>query len=131
MRWRVVARRAGTTDVGRHYTRGAPADVTRLRTADLSGQVHAVVGALGPVYVGITTRLLDAGSVVVAAGRNDYLLDELQSSLGRPVGLITVNETPSTTEGAEALRQYISTNLGRLDGVVAHGGLVHSHPGHP
>ena len=69
--------------------------------------------------------------MVVAAGRNVDLLDELQSTLGRPVGLITVNETPSTTEGAEALQQYISTNLGRLDGVVAHGGLVHSHAGHP
>ena len=130
--WRRAAVRcAGAPDVRGHCSRCAPVDVTRLRTADLSGQVHAVVGALGPVYAGITTRLLDAGSVVVAAGRNVDLLDELQSTLGRPVGLITVNETPSTTEGAEALQQYISTNLGRLDGVVAHGGLVHSHAGHP
>jgi len=38
---------------------------TATRHANLAGQVHMLVGALGPVHVGLVTRMLDANSIVV------------------------------------------------------------------
>lgn len=101
------------------------------RQADLRGQVHLVVGALGPVYNGLVTQLINSGSTVVAASLSLEGLKMLQESLGNPVGLVCLNQSPSTEAGAADLVETLKRDLGRLDGVVAHGGLVHSHSGHP
>jgi len=58
-------------------------------------------------------------------------LEMLQETLGYPAGLVTINQSASTTDGAAEVVQIIKQEIGRLDGVVAHGGLVHSHPDHP
>ena len=85
----------------------------------------------GPVHTGLISRMLDAGSIVVAPSRKLDDLEMLQEALGYPAGLVTFNASPSTTDGAAAVVQMVKQELGRLDGVVAHGGLVHSHPDHP
>jgi len=85
----------------------------------------------GPVHTGLISRMLDAGSTVVAPSRKLDDLEMLQETLGYPAGLVTYNASPSTTDGAAEVVQMVKQELGRLDGVVAHGGLIHSHPDHP
>jgi len=101
------------------------------RNANLAGQVHMFVGDFGPVHTGLISRMLDAGSTVVAPSRKLDDLEMLQETLGYPAGLVTYNASPSTTDGAAEVVQMVKQELGRLDGVVAHGGLIHSHPDHP
>lgn len=105
--------------------------VNATRAANLSGQVHLLVGALGPVHVGLAARMLDANSTVVVPSRDLDHLEMFKEALGHPAGLVTVNQSASTSDGAAEVVDFIKHELGRLDGVVAHGGLVHSHAGHP
>jgi len=101
------------------------------RRANLSGQVHLLVGALGPVHVGLVTRMLDADSIVVAPSGKLEGLEMLQETLGYPAGLVTMHQSVSSSEGAMEVVSMIKQELGRLDGVVAHGGLVHARGDHP
>ena len=43
-----------------------------------------VIGRMGPIFQGVTARLLEAGAVVVAPSLNKAGLEELQNSLGQP-----------------------------------------------
>merc|ERR1719335_252187 len=96
------------------------------RHAKLSGQVHLVVGAINPVYQGLVSRLLDSGSVVVAPSANPERIEMLQESLGYPAGLVTIEHSMCTDQGAAEVARFLMQDLGRLDGVVAHGGLLQS-----
>lgn len=82
-----------------------------------------VVGRLGPIFQGVTARLLDAGAIVVAPSLDTTGLDELQNNLGRPAGLLTVQGTLARKDGAKHLTDIIKYEVGKLHGVVAHGGL--------
>merc|ERR1719379_1917695 len=92
------------------------------RNAKLSGQVHLVVGSFGPVYQGLVSRLLDAGSIVVAPSANPERIEMLQESPGYPAGLVTIEHSMCTDQGAAEVARFLMQDLGRLDGVVAHGG---------
>lgn len=82
-----------------------------------------VIGRMGPIFQGVTARLLEAGAVVVAPSLNKAGLEELQNSLGQPAGLLTVKGTLSHKDGAKELIDMVKYDVGKLHGVVAHGGL--------
>merc|ERR1719420_1473550 len=50
----------------------------------------------------------------------------LQESLGYPAGLVTIDQSMSTDQGAAEVARFLTQELGRLDGVIAHGGLLQS-----
>jgi len=82
-----------------------------------------VVGRLGPIFQGVTARLLDAGAIVVAPSLDKTALDELQDNLCNPAGLLTVQGTLAHKDGAKHLTDIVKYEVGKLHGVVAHGGL--------
>ena len=75
------------------------------------------------MFQGVATRFLEAGAIVVAPSLDENGLKDLQNNLGSPAGLFTVHGTFSNTEQANELVRIVKSEVGRLDMVVAHGGL--------
>lgn len=95
-----------------------------MRRANLAGQVHMVIGPLGPVSQGLVSQLLNAGSTVVMPSDKHDSIAILHETLNYPAGLVTIDQSMSTKDGAMEVLEFVKQELGRLDGVVAHGGLV-------
>lgn len=85
----------------------------------LNKRIALVAGGAGEIGEGIVTAMLREGARVVVPSRDAQRLDMLRRRTGESNGaLITVVADVGTTEGAEALREKIMTELGALDSVV-------------
>ena len=98
------------------------------RAPELKGKTLVVVGGCGPVGQGLAAGLLEGGATVVVPSRSAEKLAELRANLGHPAGLATLHggfgeEGPP--EGRPIADQILQ-EFGRVDGVVAHGGLIRS-----
>ena len=78
---------------------------------------------------GLAAGLLDGGATVVVPSRSAEKLAELRANLGHPAGLATLvgGFAEVAPEGSPPpVAQQIISEFGRVDGVVAHGGLIRS-----
>lgn len=85
----------------------------------LDKRIALVAGGAGEVGEGIVAALLHEGARVIVPSRDPGRLAALRSRIGEGShALVTVAADVGTTEGAEALREQIITEMGALDIVV-------------
>lgn len=86
----------------------------------MNEQIILVAGGSGQVGEGITRQFLKAGATVVVPSRRQSSLDGLTSRMGDLAAkLHTVVAEIGTEAGANALRDQIQNNMGKIDHVVA------------
>ena len=95
-----------------------------MRKPNLAGKIITVVGGLGPVGHGLVTSLIESGATVIIPSRFQEKLDELRDKLGSPAGLCTLHGGFADDESNVA--EKIKYEFGKIDGVIAHGGLIRS-----
>jgi len=80
------------------------------------------------VAQGLAAGLLEGGATVVVPSRSAEKLAELRDCLGHPAGLATLHGgfAEGPVDGPPPIADQILSEFGRVDGVVAHGGLIRS-----
>ena len=97
-----------------------------MRKPNLAGKIITVVGGLGPVGHGLAASLIESGATVIIPSRFQEKLDELSDKLGSPAGLCTLHGGFADDDSNSNVVEKIKYEFGKIDGVVAHGGLIRS-----
>ncbi|BAT60974.1 3-oxoacyl-[acyl-carrier-protein] reductase FabG [Variibacter gotjawalensis] len=89
---------------------------------DLSGKTALVTGASGGIGEAIARALHTQGATVAISGTRKEVLDQLASSLGERVHVLTANL--SSAEEVEGLVPAAEAAMGKLDILVANAGIT-------